>query len=54
MSVRSLRKSPVYEPGMTDANDVVDVAQSEFQELVCEYAPGICEAKEAVICEDGA
>ena len=36
---------------MTDADDVVDIAQGELEELVCEDAAGVCEAEEAVICE---
>lgn len=37
---------------MTDADDMVDVTQGEFQKFVCEYAPSICKAKQAVIRED--
>ena len=38
---------------MTDAYDMIYIAQSELQELVREDCPSVCEAKETVICKDG-
>jgi hypothetical protein len=38
---------------MADTDDMVNIAQSKLQQLVGEYTPSICEAKETVVCEDG-
>lgn len=43
-----LNKAPDI-PGMADAYDMVHVAQSELQELIGKYSPGVCEAKETVV-----
>lgn len=37
---------------MTDAYDMIDVAQSKLQKLVGEYSAGVSKAKQAMICED--
>jgi hypothetical protein len=37
---------------MTDAYDMVYVAQCKLQELVCEYSASVSKAKEAVVRED--
>jgi hypothetical protein len=37
---------------MTDANDVIDIAQAELQQLVGNDAGSIAEAKETMIGED--
>lgn len=37
---------------MAYADDVIDVAQCEFEELVCQDTCGVCEAKERMIGED--
>lgn len=37
---------------MTDADNMVDIAQSELEKLVGEYAARICEAKETMVGED--
>lgn len=39
-------------PGMTDADDMVDIAQREFEEFVGENAPSIGEAEQTMIRED--
>lgn len=39
-------------PGMTDAYDMVHIAQSELQEFVRENSPSISEAKQTVISKD--
>lgn len=38
---------------MRHADDMVDIAESELQKLIREYAACVCEAEETVICEDG-
>jgi hypothetical protein len=37
---------------VTDAYDMVDVTQSELQELVREDGPSISKAKETVVCKN--
>lgn len=37
---------------MTDADDMIYVAQSEFKQLVGKNTGSICEAKQTMICED--
>lgn len=37
---------------MAHAYDMVNVAQCKLQELICEYGPGVREAKETMIRED--
>jgi hypothetical protein len=38
---------------MTDANYMIHVTKCELQQLVCQYTPRVCEAKETVISENG-
>lgn len=38
---------------MTDTDDVVDVAEGEFEEFVSKDAPSIREAKQAMVRKDG-
>ena len=40
-----------YVPCVTDADYMVHVAEGELEELVCEYAAGICKAEETMIGE---
>lgn len=41
-------------PSMTDADDMVDVAEYEFEQLVCQDTGCICKAEQTVIRKDGA
>ena len=36
-------------PGMADANDMINVAEREFEELVGEDTAGVCKSKQGVI-----
>jgi hypothetical protein len=38
---------------MADTDDMIDIAQSELEKLIGEYAASICEAKETMVREDG-
>lgn len=40
-------------PSMADTDDMINVAQSELEQLVGENTPSICKAKQTVICKDG-
>ena len=37
---------------MAHADDMIDITQSEFQELISQDTSSICEAEQGVICED--
>jgi hypothetical protein len=49
----ALQTESQHAPGMADADDMVDVAESKLEKLVCKDAPRVGEAKQAVIREDG-
>jgi hypothetical protein len=38
---------------MTNAYNMVNIAQGKLQQLVCQYTPSICKAKQAMVCEYG-
>lgn len=41
-----------HAPSVTDAYDMVDIAQCEFEELVGKDTPSIRKTKQAMVCED--
>ena len=36
-------------PGMTDANDMIDIAERKLEELVGEDTAGVCKAEKGVV-----